>query len=311
MNSVARALRGFILLIVLFITSCNSNIFVDKTDIPEKLEIILDGNGDEWKSAISVKGLSRYYVNFSLAEQEYVRYYSILGPETGPDAPANELAGIVYENPAEYYSISIFGEMLNIRVDYNCYQKPTNIVLYLEYEYGITKQISILITPGSPLLSIAYYEGNYRLNEKFDKREQRITSFTNGSEITQKIIIYPFEYFKDYSYLVTPENSWADDLAIEIEIPFFNGEEWVLQSNESIIMGDRGSLSLPDLQRDSFTIEVPPLKKVTVNLSMYYTELNWGGKISFTNPINLFSVEETFETQVICPTSFDYSVEYE
>ena len=63
------------LLIASIASSCNSDIFIERENLPDITDITLDGNGEQWSSAFSRKGLTRIHVDSYATSYDYTVDY--------------------------------------------------------------------------------------------------------------------------------------------------------------------------------------------------------------------------------------------
>lgn len=291
------------------IISCKNDVFIDYYELPENTQITITGDGGQWSSTFSRKGLTKVFLEGKFDEKEYIKYYSLLGTEINADASADEFGLIVFENPAKSYMIGIGENKISINSFYNAYSTPTDIILNLVYENNKTKRIYITITPGSPLTVFCTSNNNITTRENVSKTEYK-NSFTNGSSLTQTMVVYPY-LNAGCIYKLTPLENWADGFDVDCPIPLFINNEWILMEYDKIKIGEQKSFLYPDPEIEKISVEVPPYKKATLNITVYFSEATHKGDLWFHNPVMNFGVETGFIGTTICPTSYEYSVSIE
>lgn len=305
-NHIAYSL---VLLVSIITSACNNDIFTENQDLPEITNITIDGDGGEWSSVLSLKGLTHIYIDYGSKDIEYVRYYGANGSEVNPDCSPTELKSIVYENPKTYYSIDIVGEMIYILSYYNA-SPYTSFTLRLDYESGVNKFVYVTITEGKKLQMFLWEPTGDLVLEKIGEKTHR-TSFTNNSSIAQRLEIKPFLESTCFDML-TPTDNWALNLTVDIPMLTFNGQEWEWRELKDIILGDRRNFTPSQyFFDDKITVEVPANTKAIVTYKLNYTQATQDGFITFYNIV----AEQNFKTPVVWnsvyATSYEYDVEYE
>lgn len=298
-------------LIVLFAPGCNDDIFVDADDLPDFTDLSIDGDGGEWSSAFSRKGLTRISVNDHSSNiiSEYYTYYGLNGGVVGPDCPLSELGSIVYENPLKFFSIGFRGDMIYITSHYNA-SRASQIRLRLSYDYGATKDINVTFTEGEPLSLRAWeLSGDLNLEENF-REESRSTSFTNGTSLSQKFEIRPFLDSR-CNDVAMPADPWARGLDMKLPMPAFNGNDWEWREYDNIRLGESRHFSPAWAMGEKLTVDVPAGAKAKVTYTFHYTRVTQSGYLFLYNK----AADQTFKEDVnwtsIYATSYDYTVEYE
>ena len=302
--------RKRFLLVILSLTlaaGCNPGIFVDAPELPDYKEVTIEGDGGSWECPFLREGLKRIYINYPVSDLEYVTYYGS-GGITGPDCHPSELESIVFENPAECYSIGFNGNMLYVTCGYS--NRQDSILLNFEYDWGVTKTVHITITQGRPLTALfAQYETDLVLEEDFE-RVVRQYGFLNNGPIPQKVVVYPYSSAQ-CSSIVVPEAEWAEGMNLTMERPFFDGQDWLYEQAD-VVTGKMDNF-IPSWMMDSgqFTVEVPAGVKAKVSIMPHYTRAGRKGAMHFRNTVAGFETSVNFTCTVIYPVSYEYGVEYE
>lgn len=297
--------------VALLLTTCNNEIFIESENLPDVTYITLDGNGGEWSSAFSRKGLTSIYVNpeDSSVDAQYLEYYGVNGDKVDGSCPFDELREIQYDTPVRHYSIGFYGGMIYITCHYNVLSEKS-IRVYLEYDYGMTKTINVTMTEGKPIeLGFWMSEGEPDLDLDFEKIPHR-TSYTNNSSLTQKLQLDPFADAR-CSDQVIPEDSWAVGLTFDMPMPTYVFQEWAWEEYEGIRLGERRSFPQTVYAQDRLTVEVPPYTKATVTYTINYSRFTRMGTISLYNPVDDSWYDEEVTWTAVYATSYDYTVDYE
>lgn len=138
-----------LLLLLAVLTACNSDIFVDDTDLPRETKVTIDGDGGQWITPYSSQGLQKISFSSDLGYDFHMQYYDRQGkPLTGIGNPEN-FGTIVCDSKQKYYSICFTKNLITVTSSFNG-SYENKIMLVLEYESGATKYISITITAGTP-----------------------------------------------------------------------------------------------------------------------------------------------------------------
>ena len=304
-----KKLIGFIGLLWLVVSSCNNEVFIDRVDLPDEVEVTIEGDGGQWSASISRKGLERIYVIASEKDEQYLSYFTQSGTVTDSNVPAKDFGTVFFDNPAEYFSIGLVGDFLYIYSKFNAYPEAKNIILNLEYDYGLTKHIYLTFLPGKQLGCVALYGQEYKIKENIETITFK-NSFTNGSSLTQYWDIYPFDT-SSWILQVETGQDWANGLPVKMELPAYYGSEWILTREKEITIGNIERERYPFYDNVKITVEIPPYEKATVTYAVNYSEINRTGILDFHNEVSEYSFEESFTCSVISPTSYEYSVSFE
>lgn len=291
------------------VSACNNDIFTDVSDLPEYTDIMLEGDGGEWSSAFSRKGLTRIHIDYSPEEKEYISYYDSNGNPTDSDCPASELGSIVYENPKLWYSIGFVGDMIYIRSNYNA-SSDTEFSLQLDYESGETKNIKVNISEGENLQFIFWTpRGDLKLDEDID-RVTHTTSLTNNSSLSQKMEIMPFLDSR-CTDMAMPADYWARGLTVDMPMLTFNGSEWYWNEYHDIVLGRQRTFTPSRYLNTKITVDVPAYTKAKVTYTLYYTRATQDAEITFYNSVQELTYDVPVCFTSVYATRFEYNVAYE
>lgn len=295
------------LCLVLLTSACNDDVFIKNTDLPEHSEVTINGDEGYWSRAYNRKGLESIHFSFSEGMKEYVRYFNVRGDEVDSNCPASELSNILYEDPLQSYDIGFHGDMIYINSYYNSTRKDNYLTILLEYDYGLTKEISVNITPGEPYWMFPNYEGKMILEENIDESSFR-QSFVNNGHIPQRMEIYPYLSSR-CSAIVTMKPDWTKGLIVDMALPIFDGSEWILREYSEVALGEYLTFDFSGNTSDKISVEVPANSKCTVTYTLHYTRaIQKGIMLIHTSG---FQKEEEFTCISVCPTNYDYTVSYE
>ena len=291
-------------------TACNDEIFVDRSDLPEITDIVIEGDGGQWSSVFSRKGLERISIDYAANDKEYVRYYGTGGGEVGPDCPPSELESIVYENPRTSYSVGFGKEMIEISSSYNASPYET-FTVRLEYDYGTVKYMNVTITEGKELELFSWESaGELELSENVMTSTHSM-GLVNNSHLTQKLEVFPYLYFLKCSDVAIPADRWAQGMEVDIPMLAFDGKIWEWHEYDDIRLGERRDFSPSRYCDEKIVVEVPAYTSAKVHCRLNYTRATQDGFLSFFNSVS----EQVYKVPVnwisTYATSYEYAVEYE
>lgn len=290
----------------LLASACNDDVFIENIDLPEHSEIAINGDEGYWSRAYNRKGLESIHFSFSEGMKEYLRYFDMKGDEVDSDCPASELNNILYQDPLQSYSIGFYGDMIHVSSYYNSMRKDNYLTLLLDYDYGLTKEISIKITQGESYWTFTTYEGEMVLEENIDESSFR-QSFVNNGHIPQRMEIYPYRSSRCYD-IVTLKPDWTKGLIVDMALPTFDGE-WFLREYSDVTLDERRDFTPSGYTSEKISVEVPANSKCTVTYTLHYTRaIQKGNMFIHTSGIQ---TEENVTCISVYPTNYDYTVSYE
>lgn len=288
--------------------SCNRDVFIDSGDLPTHTEASVEGDGGEWSAVYSRKGLIRVYIDCSDSEKQYITCYGEHG-EVDPDSEASKIKEINFENPVRWYSFGFIDSMIYFRSIYNA-SSSYKVRLFLEYEGGVTKQITLSLTEGTPLKTVYYfYIGNMEIEEDIDQITRR-TGFVNNSSLPQRLEIMPFSE-ANCSDEIQALDQWANGLELTLPMLVYDGSQWQLKEFDNIRIGERRSFLTEEYDDTKISVTVPPNTTARVTYTLHYSRNRTRGEISFYNA----ETDYTYKTEVlwtaVYATRFNYKVDFE
>lgn len=290
-------------------SSCNQDVFVSGGDLPAHTEVTVEGDGGQWSVPFSRNGLTHIYiVDCPENEKQYLTYLNVKGDLTGSYCDASDLKSINFENPARWYSFEFEGDMLYFSSNYNA-STPYTVNLHLDYNFGVTKLISINLTEGKPL-RLDYYSPFGKTEIEEDIEITRSTRLVNNSHLTQKLEIMPFSeaFCMDE---ITAEEAWADGLVSRLPMLIFDGHQWIWEEYDDIRIGEWRNFTPDKFSDQKIIVNVTPYKTARVTYTLHYTRNRTDGEISFYNSVVDYSFRTNVTWTAVYATSFDYKVDYE
>ena len=297
-------LRFIYIALLLSVTGCNSDIFVEDIRLPEYSTVILDGDGEEW-STIIPDHLLKLSVDFDPSESEYVHYYTADGYT---ENPSDDVSEIQYISPSAAYSIGVVGRMIYINATTNA--TPADIIKNIRLDYGYTtRNIELIINSGQPMsVAWASYDGDPSLYPETEKIT-RTYSFTNGSGLTQYFKLMPF-FESRASRTMEPVQEWARGLLLEMPVFGFNGYQWQQLSFKEVRMGATQYFS-PEYFTDGKSIAVPAATKAIVSYTVEYEKAVAYGKAQLLNPTTKGIFDMEFFCTAVYPVNVEIQTSYE
>ena len=298
-----------LMMLALLTSACNGDIFIDAEDLPDVTALVIEGDGGQWSSAFSRKGLVRIHLDSD--EKEFVTYYGRDGKTVDADCPPSELESIVYETPKRYYTIGFEGDMVYITSYYNA-SYAVSVMLSFDYEYGATKVIHLTLTEGERLEMVSWtLSGPMKLEENFGK-STHVASFTNNGPLAQQFGIMPFLQ-SNCSRETMPSDFWAHGLILDMPVPVYNFDDgkWEWREYENIMLGDRMDGFIPEYFGHKLMVDVPANTTVKVSYTLNYSRAIQKGVLQFYNAAAKQNFETTVTWTSVYAVSYDYTVEYE
>lgn len=295
-------------LAVVFLSGCNSDIFMDDPGVPE-MDISIEGDDGEWKCAVQTEGLQRIFVDYPAQDKEYVTYWDE-GGIVSADDNASRITSIGYLSPLSCYHISIDGGVIYIYSQYSAVTTAFTIRFY--YEDGLTGYIHVTVRQGEPLFYL--YE---KRTEGLEISPEPIKvsysqSMTNDTGHEVKFEMQPYKHPVAF-FRVTPLKSWAQGLTVEdLGVPAYNGKEWKVLGKPDINLGRIYDFTPDEPYADEeISVDVPPGKKASVKYTVTYQRAKQLTTLVFVNKTANLNQEVQCESVAQYPVSYDYTVTYE
>ncbi len=289
------------------LTGCNGDIFADRIDVDDDPIVYVRGDGGEWSSPISTRGLKRIYINFKYDDKQYVTYYGANGT-VDENSPASELKGIVYENPARYYDIGFLGDMVYFTSNYNALD-AFDVSLNLEYEDGMTSRVRFFVEAGERL----EYGGSFMSGTSTDDNVQTLahrSTFNNNGPIAQKFVINPYMSLNGVIDIMTQE-PWTSGLKVDLSLPVYTGTWWSWENFTDVVLNERMQPLPLDYGNETFTVDVPANTKAIVDYAANISRTTVDGILLFNNKVSDRQITVDYTAESYYPTSYVYNVTLE
>lgn len=297
----------FIQYIIITLCSCNSDLFLSDTQLPDDTVVNIEGDGGQFSTAISCDGLQAISIIHDYDDRKNFSYYDINGNITSSECPVEELREIHYETLIRSYSLGIEKKMLYFNSYYNCDTEAFQIVICLKYDFG-NKYLTINLSEGAELKVTSWeYDSEMIVtnNISFNTYSQ---SFNNGSSLKQHFIIRPYVDCKAISKIST-EESVPKYLTADVPVPVFTDQEgWAFKYDNSIPFNLE--IEVPFDYIDEFMdIPVEPNSLVKVSYKVNYSRCTIKGKIYLLNPVTDIVTQLPITTVSIFPSTYDTHVQ--
>ncbi len=304
---IKRLLYIFIIICSLAATSCNSDIFIDKADIPEVSDYTIEGSGGSLTLIISRKGLKHVNMFDEISGNSELTYYGKNGEVLSSDSPASEIESISLVNDLRSFGVGFHGDYLYFTSYYNCTDEDSKATLRLVYDYG-ERVINFSITQSEPIqLLFASYNTDMEITPDIEKVARRFT-FNNKGTTQQSISFQPLSSTPARA-LIEPKDAWAKNLNLELPLPVYYFDEWMLHSydcrTESFTWIEYPAMDAGKTVR----IDVPANSSVTVVTIVNYAKVVIKGEINARNPVLDYQLSTPFTCTAFYPVS--YEIDYQ
>ena len=273
-------LKALIILILsLYVTSCNSDIFIDKNmEMPDNLVINLEGDGGYESVEYQPRRLLHIYINLFEAEKMFT-FYNKEGEVVTDDCPADEISYIQYNDPFCEFSVGFSGNTISFSCLQNCTGSALTVPLVLEYDYAV-KNITVTVQPGMPMsLFLWDYDDAYTVEENVDTR-----TFTG-----------------------TYNNSTNDPVIVYVEptfqITLNDEEEWSLRDIGTITLGRYINYDAVS-SNARVPVTVPAQSSVRINVQVFFDAATFTGNMQFISPVYGNTHETPFTCHILEPSDF-------
>lgn len=293
--------------LVVFMTACSNDVFVDELDMPDEQTATVEGDGGHASFAVDMRGLDRISVDLYSDQQRNITYYNYSGEIIPRNSPASEVAKMVYDNSRVEFIITKEGDRLN-------FESVTNTVgtirrtIRLDYNYTV-RLIEVEVLAGKPmqLLSIDYTDGI-----KYDDRAETWTrkqTFTNNGHVAQQLKVMPY-LGEQASILVEADYSqtWVNGEEFTIPVPVYTGGEWQMQPRQ-MSPGISYKYYRPDMMDVAVTYDVAPYASVRVVTDVTYAGATGRGTMRFVNPVTDRRIDVDFKCTSLYPVSYEIHLE--
>lgn len=281
------------------ISACNNDIFVDQ-DMgiydPESITFNLECNGRDVTFLVPMKGIKDVRFGCDNPTLAVITYYDKQGGVVNSPA-VEDVAKVNLCSPLFCINIYVEGNLVRVEALDNATQTNLNVWVSLEYYEGLSKTYDFIISPGQQLeiYDFGYFDNNLTNGECVELGIPY--TFTNNSDRTQQMVIYPYRETPSVIRLDIDEyDGWAYGVSGLISIPFYSDGKWTWSTTDTAVVtiGDVTRFYSPDIDLDeAYTIDVAPNSKVTTITKVTYAtlEANFFAFLKQPGSGNTFQVE--------------------
>lgn len=298
----------FLLLAFTAITGCNSDIFIEDTDLPEIQDVMIEGDGGEATFTIPTKHLEHIGFDLMSTEEQYCKYYNARGELIDSKSPASEVHRIVFETMFTKLELIKEGARLTIRSICQTDRQDTHWTIRIEYNYGV-RFIELTCSPGTPIRLIEVIYNDDMITDDRAKVTSFRDGFTNNGPLQQTFIIHP--YLNELaSILVEPytQNSWIQGERFNMPVPLYVGGKWVIQNKDGIEPGSKYTYEGPD-RFTKVEIDAPPYSHISVFTDVIYSGARVTGHMVFHNEVLDLTFSEDIKVTSLYPIGHEIRIE--
>ncbi|MDE6562319.1 MAG: hypothetical protein K2K75_13125 [Muribaculaceae bacterium] len=287
---------------------CNSDIFIDEPDWEDFNDITIEGDGGEAILVIPTKNLERFEFDLMSESKRYCTYYNAQGDIISSDSPASEITRIVFETKFRKLELCKDDSRLTIRSICQTSQDDSHWIIRLEYTYG-ARSIEFTVLPGKPLRFVEVAYNDDMVVDDRAKVSSFRDGFTNNGPLPQTVTIRP--YLNELaSILVEPVGrySWLNGERVDMPVPMYVNEEWVIMQKNGIRPGDRFTYEGPD-RFTKIDIDIPEYSSVNIFTDVVYSGAKVSGCMVFHNEILDLTFSEDIKVTSLYPIRHEIRIE--
>ena len=283
------------------LAACNNDIFVEDS-APSANEVVIDGDGGIATVTYKEKDLKHIYIGSTDISTSYVKYYDKRGEEVDGTWPSDDLSLIHYESMWITFDVAIKDGVLSFYSTENSSETEQEIFVSLDYGY-VMETINVTLLPGEPMRMTSLVFVDNRLDvTPISKIESEAQTMRNNSPVTQHIEFKPF-HNKEGVALLDPENFMANNLKVEVVLPAYNGNKWIIEGGERCWMRLGEDLTV--------SVEVPPYTTVRAVCGVEYSSATVPFFVHFINPVSGRGYMESGVCTVSEPVGYRIYTEHE
>ena len=295
-------------LLILTMTGCNGDIFLDEPDMPEDQCITIEGDGGVATVKIPTKELEYLGLDLMSMSKRYCHYYNAAGEEIDSKSPASEVARILFETKFTKLELTRHGSELTVRSICRASQGNDIYDIRLEYSYAV-HFIHVEILPGKPIQLVdVIYRDDMEVSDR-----AKVTSFREGfhnqGPLPQTVTLLP--YLNELAtILVEPEyhESWLRGERFDMPVPMYVDGEWRMIQKDGICPGTKYSYEGPD-RMTKIDVTVPEFSSVNIFTDVTYSGARVSGQMVFRNEILDLTFFEDITVTSYYPVKHEIRVE--
>lgn len=296
------------IIILMVLSGCNNDIFLDEPLMPDDLSATIEGDGGEVTFTIPTKGLEHISFDTIGDEIRYCTYYNHSGSIIDVKSPASEVAKIVYETDFNKREIIHNGTQLTVRSICSTDNYERTIGVRLDYSYTI-QTVKICILPGKPLiLENVEYHGEPVLTESTLVKTSAV-QINNQSESDKVWEEYPYVNALG-EILVEPDrySRWLLGEPLPINVPVYDNGQWIWEVKEGLKGDIKYTIRRPDYLHKVEVI-IPANTVLRVFSDVTYVQAKASGTITFLNEILNCHITVDINVTSIYPVNYEIRIE--
>ena len=289
------------IIVAIVLQACNNDIFIDKEESPENINVTVDGDYGEVSVPVRTKNLVCMAFD-GLETSPNLVYYDADGREISKDSPFSEIAKIVYTSYWLNFEIKVGKESLTVNTFGNSSRHQWNIVIRLEYSYT-SSFVHVLIEEGKEpeIVDVTYDEDIHPAGIRYSTHK---LNYINNTENHSTINVAE----RQLSYIVDPESDWAEYRKVNIRLPEYSESGWHYGKAYDVKLSITGYITL-DNPPESVPVEIPPNTSLKITNIVTYEEAVATGVILFRNPVTKQEYPCAYKATVSMPVENNVSVD--
>lgn len=289
------------IIVAIVLQACNNDIFIDKEETPENINVTVDGDYGEVSVPIRTKNLVCMAFD-GLETSPNLSYYDAVGREISKDSPFSEIAKIIYTSYWLNFEIKVGKDSITVNTFGNSSGHQWDIVIRLEYSYT-SSFIHVLIEEGKEpeIVDVTYDEDIYSAGNRYITRT---LNYINKTEALSTIIVGE----RQLSYIVDPESDWAEYRKVNIRLPEYSESGWHYGKAYDVKLSITGYIML-DNPPECLPVDVPPNTSLKITNIVTYEEAVATGVIIFRNPVTKQEYPCGYKVRVSMPVENNVSID--
>jgi hypothetical protein len=297
-------LRLSLPLLMLALTACNGDLFVERTAL-STTEVTLDGDGGVATVSFQPKGLQSMLLD-PYSTSTYITYFDGNGISIDPSRTA-DIRRINYTSTSNLFDIYVEGNRLRIESTENTYTGNGRIhTLRLSYGYA-TESITITLNPGQPMRFVGAEFGLDSITTVEQARSSKQT-ITYGNEGNSWLHVGSIPFVVLRNSVVLHANTLA---TTPVSVPML--ERWsdgswsVADSMLTVIPGQTARYESAAMSSEvRFDHTIPPRTKRSYICNVVNASASLPTRLTFENPVSgrrfmtsglcLYYVPKSYET---------------
>lgn len=296
------------LILMIGLTGCNNDIFLDEPMIPDDLSATIEGDGGEVVFTIPATGLEKISFDLIGESKKYCTYFNHSGSIIDSNSPASEVAKIVFDNDFSKREIIHNGTKLIFRSICSTAQHEWETGVRLDYSYGI-KIIPVNILPGRPLILENVMYNNDPLLEETTFVNTTAIQINNQKEYDHTWDNYPYLNAMG-EILLEPDyhSTWLYYEPVPIEVPVYENGEWVWDKKDGLTANVRYTYRRPDYMH-KVMMDIPAKTVVRVFTEVTFVQAKASGSLTYLNEILDRHISANFKVTSQYPVSYEIRTE--